>query len=222
MKYLHLLLASIGIVVAGISQAAGLVSVVDGDTIDVGNVRYRLFGIDAPESAQRCNASSGKQWACGTAAITEMQRLVGGKNVVCEDRGDGDYDRRLGLCRADGMDISAAMVDAGMAWSFKKYSHAYDENEDAARAKHIGIWQAETQTAWDYRAARWNVESQVEATGKCPIKGNINRKHEKVYHVPWDRDYKRTKIDAGKGERWFCDEADAIKAGWRAPKRGKE
>ncbi|MEL6523706.1 MAG: thermonuclease family protein, partial [Pseudomonadota bacterium] len=29
--------------------------------------------------------------------------------------------------------------------------------------------------------------------------------------------YKRTKVSEAKGERWFCDEREAVQAGWRAP-----
>ena len=50
------------------------------------------------------------------------------------------------------------------------------------------------------------------------IKGNINRKGERIYHVPGSRSYAETIIDEGKGERWFCTEAEAIAAGWRAPR----
>lgn len=202
---------------SSVAYAATAVYVIDGDTIDVGHTRYRLFGIDAPESDQKCKTPTGKQWPCGAAAVTKMEELVRGKNVVCEDRGDGEYGRRLGLCRADGSDVSAAMVDMGLAWSFKRYSHAYDKNENAARGRKVGIWQADTQPAWAYRAARWSVGGQSAPDKDCPIKGNINRQHEKIYHVPWDRDYKRTKINLAKGERWFCTEAQAVKAGWRAP-----
>ena len=54
----------------------------------------------------------------------------------------------------------------------------------------------------------------------CLIKGNINRKKEKIYHTPWSSPhYKRTKINTGKGERWFCTESEARRAGWRAPYR---
>ena len=38
------------------SDLAGRARVIDGDTIEVGTARVRLFGIDAPESAQRCVA----------------------------------------------------------------------------------------------------------------------------------------------------------------------
>lgn len=30
--------------------------------------------------------------------------------------------------------------------------------------------------------------------------------------------YDQTKIDESKGERWFCTEAEARAAGWRAPR----
>jgi hypothetical protein len=49
----------------------------------------------------------------------------------------------------------------------------------------------------------------------CPIKGNINDEGEHIYHTPWSPWYSRTKINETKGERWFCDEAEAMAAGWR-------
>jgi hypothetical protein len=54
----------------------------------------------------------------------------------------------------------------------------------------------------------------------CNIKGNISWNNEiKLYHLPGMKDYKITKIDPSKGERWFCTESDAIASGWKkAPK----
>lgn len=46
---------------------------------------------------------------------------------------------------------------------------------------------------------------------------NVNRTGERIYHTPWSPWYDRTQIDETAGERWFCDEAEAIAAGWRAP-----
>ena len=51
------------------------------------------------------------------------------------------------------------------------------------------------------------------------IKGNINSKGEKIYHMPGMRDYNRTSIDESKGERWFATEAEARAAGWRKAMR---
>jgi hypothetical protein len=39
---------------------------------------------------------------------------------------------------------------------------------------------------------------------------------EKIYHTRDSSDYERTNIDESLGERWFCTEAQAIAAGWRA------
>ena len=52
----------------------------------------------------------------------------------------------------------------------------------------------------------------------CDIKGNITD-NGRIYHVPGNRWYDRTTIDESTGERWFCTEAEAEDAGWRAPRQ---
>jgi hypothetical protein len=53
----------------------------------------------------------------------------------------------------------------------------------------------------------------------CTIKGNINSKEERIYHVDGKSpSYDDTVVDESAGERWFCSEAEALAAGWRAPK----
>jgi hypothetical protein len=50
----------------------------------------------------------------------------------------------------------------------------------------------------------------------CNIKGNISfRTGERIYHMPGDAFYKATVIDRRAGERWFCSEEQAQRAGWR-------
>ena len=60
---------------AGTIQAdvAGRARVIDGDTVEVASARIRLFGIDAPESAQRCLAGS-NCWSCGAQASRKRIR----------------------------------------------------------------------------------------------------------------------------------------------------
>jgi len=53
----------------------------------------------------------------------------------------------------------------------------------------------------------------------CRIKGNINGQGERIYHLPGAPSYADTRIDRGRGERWFCSAEDAERAGWRAPRR---
>ena len=44
---------------------SGPVRVVDGDTLELGKERIRLYGIDAPETKQLCKNNTGKDYACG-------------------------------------------------------------------------------------------------------------------------------------------------------------
>ena len=44
---------------------------------------------------------------------------------------------------------------------------------------------------------------------------------ERIYHMPSQQFYARTKIDVTQGERWFCTEDEAQAAGWRPPAHGK-
>jgi hypothetical protein len=55
--------------------------------------------------------------------------------------------------------------------------------------------------------------------GDCDIKGNISvTTGERIYHLPGQRYYDETQISRGKGERYFCSEAEARAAGWRRAK----
>ena len=58
----------------------------------------------------------------------------------------------------------------------------------------------------------------AQENSTCNIKGNINTRGEKIYHVPGQRYYSDTRISASHGERWFCSEQEARAAGWRAAK----
>ncbi len=103
----------------------------------------------------------------------------------------------------------------GLAWAFRKFTDVYAPEEATARAAGFGIWAAENQPAWDYRADKWARAAAESPKPGCPIKGNINN-GKYIYHTPWSSNYEQTKINLGNGERWFCDEAEAVSAGWRA------
>lgn len=216
MKILPALLAALAI--PSLSFAAD-VRVIDGDTIELDGTSYRLHGIDAPEAGQKCKTARGSNWNCGQAAISLMEDLVLGVDVTCRGQEEDGYGRMIAVCYTDGRDINAEMVRTGHAWAFRRYSEDYAGLEDATKAKGVGVWEAETQTPWDYRAEQWSFAEQ-EAPDGCPIKGNISN-NGRIYHAPWSPWYSRTKVSAEKGERWFCDEAEAIAAGWRAPYWGR-
>ncbi|MEP0940969.1 MAG: thermonuclease family protein [Rhizobiaceae bacterium] len=194
-------------------------TVVDGDTIRLDNSTYRLEGIDAPEYGQKCKTKNGGSWKCGKIATEALVALIEGRFVRCEGNVADDFGRLIAICYADGVDLNQQMIKSGMAWAFRKFSQTYVAEEADARAAGRGIWQADSQTPWDYRAKRWEVAAQKAPDG-CPIKGNISR-NGRIYHAPWSPWYSRTKISVNKGERWFCDEAEALEAGWRAPYWGR-
>jgi hypothetical protein len=53
----------------------------------------------------------------------------------------------------------------------------------------------------------------------CDIKGNISPETgEHIYRLPGQKHYARTRISEGKGELWYCSEAEARAAGWRRSK----
>ena len=97
-------------IVRGSGTLSGRARVVDGDTLDLGGVRIRLHGIDAPESAQGCRAR-GRGWSCGREATRALAGRIGGQPVACEERDRGPLrpgrrgvqHRRIGSQRLDGL-----------------------------------------------------------------------------------------------------------------------
>lgn len=49
----------------------------------------------------------------------------------------------------------------------------------------------------------------------CNIKGNISATGERIFLVPGDRNYDEAVVSGIYGERYFCSEAEARRAGWQ-------
>jgi len=193
---------------------SGTAIVIDADTIIVAGERIRLEGIDAPELKQACRADDGARWPAGQKARAALVALINDRTVQCKSLGRDTYDRILATCFVGNLNINRALVTRGHAWAFVRYSQTYVAEELAARKSGRGFWKRSCVPAWEFRKQRWLV-GQTKAPEGCPIKGNISRSGARIYHMPWSPHYMRTKITAAKGERWFCDEDEAINAGWR-------
>ena len=194
----------------------GVASVIDGDTLEVHGKRIRLHGIDAPESAQLCE-KDGRQYRCGQQAALALSDKIGRASIRCEQRDMDRYKRIVAVCRLGNVDLNAWMTREGWAVAYRQYSRDYVDEESAARAAKLGIWAGRfvEPSKWR-RGDRLDSErSGDSASGSCPIKGNISNRGERIYHVPGGRYYGQTRIDEQKGERWFCSEGEAQKAGWR-------
>jgi len=203
---------------------SGPARVIDGDTLEVAGVRVRLFGIDAPEHRQSCGAAA-SAWACGDAAARRLTELAA-PGVRCTGHEHDKYRRLVATCKAGAVDLGERMVAEGFAWAFVRYSDAYVATEAEARERHAGLWRGPAEAPWDFRsdgfvAAAGRRADPVPAVSPdapegCPIKGNIGSGGRRIYHVPGEASYARTRIDTARGERWFCDVAAAEAAGFRA------
>ena len=200
------------------ADIAGHPTVLDGDTLQIGTQRIRLHGIDAPERRQTCSAH-GESWACGAEAARALAAFIAGRRVECAASDTDRYGRTVAVCSAGGTDLNAWMVAQGWALAYRRYAEDYVDQEDAAQLARRGIWRGAFVAPWEWRRGKRLAGAREDAArpqAECRIKGNISRTGERIYHVPGGRFYARTRIDAAKGERWFCSEQEALSAGWRA------
>jgi endonuclease YncB( thermonuclease family) len=194
----------------------GNANIVDGDTIDIAGIPIRLEGIDAPEQQQSCTGDNTSTVPCGELATKALARLIGGAPVTCVLLGRDGYDRLLGDCSTEGPSLNAQMVRSGWALAFVKYSQRYVSAEDEARTARAGLWQWQFDKPWDWRAGvLQQAVGSSESLDGCVIKGNISGSGDRIYHMPFHQHYGRSRIDERTGERWFCTEDEAQKAGWR-------
>ncbi|HEX7237990.1 MAG TPA: thermonuclease family protein [Gammaproteobacteria bacterium] len=200
---------------------SGHAKVTDGDSLEIGSTRVRLYGVDAPEGRQSCTRN-GRDWACGNEAARELRSLIGDRAVTCTKRDVDSYGRIVAVCRNGATDLNAEMVRSGFATAYRRYSSDYVDEENEAHAARRGIWAGEFENPEDYRhdapAEPRNDRPPVRGCDGCYIKGNINSQGERIYHVPGSSSYDDTVIDESKGERWFRTESEARAAGWRPPR----
>ena len=128
-----------------------VVSITDGDTFigltkDNKEIRFRIYGIDAPERKQ----------AFGNRAKQYLSGLIYEKKVgIIVQKEYDKYGRPIvWVYTLEGKDVSTEMLKSGMAWHFKEYdaSEKYEMLESSARINKIGLWDDKNPIApWDYR-----------------------------------------------------------------------
>lgn len=122
---------------------AGRASVIDGDTIEIHGQRIHLFGIDAPEAGQPCEAADGRSYRCGQQAALALADHVGQRQVACVQRDVDRYGRIVAVCHVGGVDLGAWQVSEGWAVAYRRYSADYVREETAARIAKRGIWRGQ-------------------------------------------------------------------------------
>jgi endonuclease YncB( thermonuclease family) len=212
----------------------------DGDTIQLGDVTYRLDGADAPELDQVCIDDHADPFACGQDARDQLTKLIAGRNVHCDDLGPDKVfrNRHLGLCRVDGdtESLNRQLVQKGLAVSVEPAAKLHlKDDAAAAKAANLGLWKGCFANSQDFRAGkkdgalagascRADRDAEIRAVlfpadlsmpPNCSIKGKFAVRarftgNVGIYHLQGCLSYAGTQPD-----RWFCSEDDAKAAGFR-------
>lgn len=105
--------------------------IVDGDTLDVGKTRVRLWGINTPERGQP-GYKDAKEY---------LRNITANATLNCMAMYYDYWKRTVASCEIEGQDVGRLMVLSGMAIDYKRYSKGfYGESEAAAKASGAGLW----------------------------------------------------------------------------------
>jgi micrococcal nuclease len=150
---------------APVAMEGRILRVLDGDSVvlrdEHGSLhKIRLAGIDAPESRQ----------PFGQQATALLRGLVLGGHVKALSYKNDRYGRTIATIFLHGKDINLAIIEAGLAWHYKKYASeqprsealAYARGELAARQNKLALWSDEKPIApWEWRMAHQPWRSRV-------------------------------------------------------------
>ena len=172
--------------------------VIDGDTFDMSDgTRIRLWGIDAPEYPEGCLSELAKK---------RLEELVLNKNITIVNKGMDNFGRTLALVYDGKLSINQSLVTEGMA-VFDEKINAEDVDlqtmEKAAKEAEMakrGVWSSKCS----------------QPNPKCVIKGNYRQAGgTRVYSLPDCFNYDRIVVNPVGGDKWFCSEMEAGKAGFK-------
>jgi endonuclease YncB( thermonuclease family) len=244
-----LVAALLSVLPANLSHAATAI-VRDGGTLQLGNVTFRLDGIEAPAFDQLCIDERADNWTCGIEARDQLTKLIGGRQVRCDDLGpDPAYKkRRIGACKIDGetASLSQLVVRRGFGVNAEA-STRFAADEARARKDRQGLWKGCFATPRDFRvgkqdgtllgaSCRADRDREIREAlfpeepvmpASCNIKGKLAVRARVtgnlgIYHLQACRSYP----GLTNPDRWFCSEEDAQGAGFRRayncrPPKGK-
>ena len=128
----------------------GKAKVIDGDTIHINKNKIRLHAIDAPETNQTCNKNS-KVWNCGEESTKYLKELIANNIIECITQAKDRYNRFIGICYKDNLDLNSEMVLNGWAIAYRYYSMDYVEEEEEAKQQKKGVWSGEFEEPYLFR-----------------------------------------------------------------------
>jgi endonuclease YncB( thermonuclease family) len=175
-----------------------VVKVFDGDSFQIGlKQTIRLNRVNAPEMGL----------CFGQEAKEALSKMILNKKVVLREPITDMYGRIRALVYVNSVNVNTYMIRngyaVGTAASDNAEVKAIREAMDYARANRIGIYSE-------------RCSPTKPANSKCNIKGNVNMGEggRLIYTRPDCMSYNLSKVLLYEGDRWFCSEAEAIKAGF--------
>lgn len=169
LKILLSLLAVLPLIaVAASTTTTGIATVTDGDTLAIRGVKFRLHGIDAPESAQICLNSTEVKYRCGAEAANRLADRITNRNITCLERDRDRYGRIVAVCKLGNEDLNAWLVSSGLAVAYRQYSKDYVTHELEAKTAKRGLWAGTFQMPWDYRKSPSALPTAGTATATPP------------------------------------------------------
>jgi len=171
--------------------------IADGDTfiLEANKQAVRLFGIDAPEMGN----------CYGPESYSRLSELLKKKQVQLKEPLVDKFGRIVALVYVDGKLINETMIKEGYAayrsepGSGKEVMKAAHE---IAKSQKIGIYSSVC-------------TDEIPPDPKCAIKGNHDLdRNEYLYLTPDCPYYSAVLIRRFEGDRWFCSESEAKKAGF--------
>lgn len=125
--------------------------VINGDTLEIYGKYFQLFGVDAPESNQTCADRQGRSYNCGRQAAMWLKNWIGNGELECHVLQQDTKGNMVGTCSYGPYDLGAALVNAGWAVAYVKYTDIYYPYELQAQQNRRGLWQGTFYKPWDWR-----------------------------------------------------------------------
>ncbi|QPF89878.1 thermonuclease family protein [Bradyrhizobium commune] len=222
------------------SALTAAATVRDANSIQLGDVTYRLDGVDAPELDQVCIDDHADPWTCGIEAREQLTKLINGRSVHCDDVGpEKNFGKRhRAICTAEGdkVTLNEQLVKLGYAIAREPIKANVKPAADEAKTASAGIWKGCFVGPQEFRtgkkdgtllgaACRSDRDKEIRAVlfpdeltapPSCAIKGKLAVRARVtgnigIYHLRGCPSYAAT----SKPDRWFCSEDDAQASGFR-------
>ena len=117
----------------------GYVFVNDDASLRLRGKTVHLYGIYVPPTDDSCRSFQ-RPVVCAPRAALALEFNIGSHFVGCDIMGSNDDGSLIGLCRVDGRDLSAQLLQQGWAVARPEAPIEYQTLEKLARNQGVGIW----------------------------------------------------------------------------------